>query len=846
MKKWINKLLILLVCVGFTTFAYAQPPNDDCSAATPITVGVGNCNSILYTNVAATTAGDPTTPACWNPSSLSHSVWFSFVASSADIELSTNFGGTLADTQIAVYSGTCGSLTQIACQENINPISGLLHTNVILHGLTIGNTYYILIDGNGNATGTFGICAQETLPVGPPLPTQDCTGAQSLCGLSDIVVPNGPGGIGSSVEAPSCFGAPGERSSNWYTFTAATSGVLAFTITPNTLIDYDFAVYNTTTSCPGTEVSCNWVMESGTGQTGLGCGTTQCEPTFNVVAGETYTILVDRFTAASTSGFTMSFAGTSASFTTPTPTFTATTACIGTPTQFTNTTNGNFTYNWNFGDGFTSNLENPTHTFSTPGPHNVTLLLTVVPGGCQNAATQLVNVTPIPTVDAGNGGTVCPGSPCITLTGSTDAIGSVGPTSFSNTNDYAIPDSSAIGVSSPITVSGISPAVINAASIVSVCINIDHTFDGDLDIFLEGPNGARIELSSDNGGTGDGYLNTCFSATAATAITAGTAPFTGSFIPEQPFSGFNGVNANGTWQLVVVDDAGIDTGTIRDWTITFNNNQPAFTWSPTTAMINSTTLSPTVCPTATTTYTLTANNGVGCTATDTVTITYATTITPVITCGILTPTTVEFNWLAVANATSYSISYQINSNPIINAGNIGNLLTCTINALTPGDIVTITVTPIGPAGNCLGPASFTCATSSCIPPAIPTVSTSAPTCTADGVTTITNYNAANTYTFSPAGPTAGAGGTITGAAIGTAYTITATNGGCTSGASASFTNLVRLTTPAIPTVSTSASTCAADGFTTITNYNAANTYTFSPAGPTAGAGGSITGAVIGT
>ena len=152
MKIWINYLHLLIACVGFTTLAYAQPANDACSSAISIAVGVGSCNSILYTNVAATTSADPATPACWAPNSISHTVWFSFVATTADIEISTNFGGTLANTQLAIYSGACGSLTQIACQEDINTAGSLFHTDVILHGLTIGNTYYLLVDGNGATT----------------------------------------------------------------------------------------------------------------------------------------------------------------------------------------------------------------------------------------------------------------------------------------------------------------------------------------------------------------------------------------------------------------------------------------------------------------------------------------------------------------------------------------------------------------------------------------------------------------------------------------------------------------------------------------------------------------------
>uniref|UniRef100_UPI00286CB35D PKD domain-containing protein n=1 Tax=Flavobacterium sp. TaxID=239 RepID=UPI00286CB35D len=620
MKFTFPFLVTFLVSVLCTQFAYAQPPNDTCLTAEPIAVGVGSCTSILYTNVAATTTGNPATPGCWLPNSMSHTVWFSFVATVADIEINTNFGGTLANTQVAIYSGGCGALTLLGCQEDVNTAGGLFHTDVILHGLTIGNTYYIAVDGNGNTTGTFGVCAQESLPIGPALPTQDCTGAQTLCGLGSISVPNGVGGIGSSQEAPSCFGAPGERSSNWYTFTAATSGVLAFTIVPNTSIDYDFAIYNTTTACLGTEISCNWSGVLGAnGTTGLGCAGTQCNPTLAVTAGQTYTILVDRFTAASNSGFTLDFAGTTATFASPNPTFTATTACIGNATQFTNTTNGNFTYSWNFGDGFTSNLENPSHTYAASGPHSVTLLVTAVPGGCQNSITQTVTVNPLPTVNAGTGGSVCPGA-CINLSGSTNAVGSTGIASFNNMTSYPIPDNDPTGVLSPITVSGLSPATINATSIASVCINLTHDFDGDLDIFLQCPDGTRIDLSSDNGSFDIDYTNTCFSATAATPITAGTAPFTGTFTPEQAFTLLNGCTANGVWQLFVRDDTGFDVGTIDDWTISFNNNLPAFTWSPTTAMTNANTLTPTVCPTVPTTYTLTANNGVGCTTTSSVSI----------------------------------------------------------------------------------------------------------------------------------------------------------------------------------------------------------------------------------
>lgn len=260
MKLKITFLTILIAFLLLSINGYAQPANDACATAISIPVGNGTCSSPLYTNVAATSVGDPATPACWNPATKSNTVWFSFVATTADVEISTNFAGTLANTQIAVYSGACGGLVQLACDEDVNTGAGLLHTDIILHGLTVGNTYYIMVDGNGATTGTFGICVQQALPITPPLPVQDCASAQFLCSVSNVSIPDGTGGPGAVNEPGSCFFSA-ERSSWWYSFTAATSGTLAFTITPNAVIDYDFAVFNTTAGCPGTEVTVTGVEQ---------------------------------------------------------------------------------------------------------------------------------------------------------------------------------------------------------------------------------------------------------------------------------------------------------------------------------------------------------------------------------------------------------------------------------------------------------------------------------------------------------------------------------------------------------------------------------------------------------
>ena len=129
----------------------------------------------------------------------------------------------------------------------------------------------------------------------------------------------------------------------------------------------------------------------------------------------------------------------------------------------------------------------------------------------------------------------------------------------------------------------------------------------------------------------------------------------------------------------------------------------------------------------------------------------------------------------------------------------------------------------------------------CTPPAVPITTSTAATCSAAEVTSVSNYLAANTYTFSPTGPTVGAGGAITGMTGTTSYTVIATSGVCSSVASNPFSNDVMLSTPAVPTTTSTAATCSADEVTSVSNYLTANTYTFSPTGPTVDAGGAITG-----
>ena len=124
-------------------------------------------------------------------------------------------------------------------------------------------------------------------------------------------------------------------------------------------------------------------------------------------------------------------------------------------------------------------------------------------------------------------------------------------------------------VTSTITVPG-NGLVSDAA----VRIHINHTWDADLDISLTGP-GESIDLSSDNGGSADNFINTVFIDSAATSITTGTAPFTGAFRPEQPFTNLLGTPTNGDWDLVVTDDEAGIVGTVNEFELVLCSCDPA-------------------------------------------------------------------------------------------------------------------------------------------------------------------------------------------------------------------------------------------------------------------------------
>lgn len=125
-------------------------------------------------------------------------------------------------------------------------------------------------------------------------------------------------------------------------------------------------------------------------------------------------------------------------------------------------------------------------------------------------------------------------------------------------------------IHSVLNVSGVQGAIRD----LNVLIDIQHTFDSDLEISLIGPNGRRVLLVGREGGFRDNFTETRFDDEAATRIQVGQAPFRGVFRPEQSLSFFDGLDANGRWTLEIADRAFFDGGRLNAWQLEFDTSNP--------------------------------------------------------------------------------------------------------------------------------------------------------------------------------------------------------------------------------------------------------------------------------
>jgi hypothetical protein len=296
------------------------PPNDNpCSAiALPVQV---TCSYATYTNASATaTAGIPA-PGCGGYSG--GDVWFSVtVPASGQLNFDTQTG-VMLDGGMAVYSGTCASMTLIACDNDNSPNGAM--PMLSLSGLTPGATLWIRVWENGNNNnGTFGICVVNPNP--PPNPG-DCPNAINVCSNTSFnitpsgsgnIVEFGTGSISNPSTNPNCCNSgcllTGEVNSTWLLITIQTSGMLQFALgSAGGSGCYDWTMFGPYTASTCTSIAsnslapiaCNWngSCNQFTGMANplpAGGAASSFEQPIAVTAGQKYMICFSNYSSLTT------------------------------------------------------------------------------------------------------------------------------------------------------------------------------------------------------------------------------------------------------------------------------------------------------------------------------------------------------------------------------------------------------------------------------------------------------------------------------------------------------------------------------------------------------------------
>lgn len=165
------------------------PTNDSPCTAIALQEVTSDCNYSQFTTIGATAStGAPTPASCAGGSGAqqggfsvsSKDVWFTVVApANGKLTITPQPGYGMNDAVMVLYSGTCNSLTQIACSDDHNYPGTTNDTKPYISqsSLTPGATYYIRYFGYGSSSGNFGICVAS--------PTNDlCGTALYICDLN--------------------------------------------------------------------------------------------------------------------------------------------------------------------------------------------------------------------------------------------------------------------------------------------------------------------------------------------------------------------------------------------------------------------------------------------------------------------------------------------------------------------------------------------------------------------------------------------------------------------------------------------------------------------------------------
>ncbi|MFP4847288.1 PKD domain-containing protein [Winogradskyella sp. PE311] len=261
-------------------------------------------------------------------------------------------------------------------------------------------------------------------------------------------------------------------------------------------------------------------------------------------------------------------------------------------------------YTWDLGDGNIALGENVNISYELPGVYllNLDIRDTNMDNfmdGCPstNSINQVIRVSGLPdfTGTQAFDNTLCFGD-STTIEGIASPLTLIYNCPPPESEETFLPDGNGAAYNTCINVTCFDDDAVltDVSQIFDICLNMEHSYSGDLDIFIISPSGQEVRLFDQAGGgtyfgganddntltPGEGE-NYCFSMNASTLLANAPTEINGvnpshnswvpgTYLPVENFNDLLGSPLNGEWCVRIVDNLSVDNGYIFSWELNFD------------------------------------------------------------------------------------------------------------------------------------------------------------------------------------------------------------------------------------------------------------------------------------
>lgn len=278
------------------------------------------------------------------------------------------------------------------------------------------------------------------------------------------------------------------------------------------------------------------------------------------------------------------------------------------------TSSAGATYTWDMGNGVILTGQNITYAYPEAGVYRVNLVVRD-PSNCRNSnsVNQIIQVSTRPVFASDVQPEYCFGED-FTITAAAIYEGRQYQCAPPVSGVTFLPDGSGASYATSISVDCYedNQRITSLNDLLSICINMEHSYLGDLSIRIVSPNGTVVSLKDYPGGGGtylghpwDNEQNSngpgigetyCFTPDATQTLvqaaqagntkpavnTPGQTLVPGDYKSSSPLDALIGSPLNGVWTLQITDHLGQDDGYIFSWGVSFNPDltPPNYAFTP--------------------------------------------------------------------------------------------------------------------------------------------------------------------------------------------------------------------------------------------------------------------------